>query len=173
MPIALYPGSFDPITNGHIDIAQRAAVLFDKLIVAVYSRPMKNLMFSAQERLEMVRTALEDFPSIEVKFYNTLTVDFAQQQGAQVIVRGLRAISDFEMEFQMALTNRQLAPDVDMICLMTSQEHAFLSSSVVKEIAWLNGDITTMVPAHVAQALSEKVKQKTWQPSVVITQGGD
>lgn len=173
MTIALYPGSFDPITNGHIDIACRAAGLFEKLIVAVYARPIKNLIFSAPERLDMVRAALDDVPGIEVKFYHTLTVDFARHEGAQVIVRGLRAISDFEMEFQMALTNRQLAPDIDMICLMTRQEHAFLSSSVVKEIAWLDGNIDAMVPAHVAQALREKVKQQTWQPTVVITQGGD
>jgi pantetheine-phosphate adenylyltransferase len=156
MTIAIYPATFDPITNGHIDIAERAAAIFDELIAAVYARPLKRLLFSAEERLAMTRQALEHLSNVSVESYDCLTVDFARHKGAQVMVRGLRVLSDFEWEFQLALTNRELAPDIDTVCLMASQEYSFLSSSVVKEVAMANGCIDNMVPAHVASALERK-----------------
>ncbi|OQA17512.1 MAG: Phosphopantetheine adenylyltransferase [Chloroflexi bacterium ADurb.Bin360] len=151
---AVYPGSFDPIHFGHIDIAQRAATLFDHLIIAVYDRPNKRLWFSVEERVAFIREALRAVPNIEVRPYSVLTTTFADSVGAQVLVRGLRVISDFELEYQMALTNKALAPHLETICLMTRQEHAFLSSSIVKEICLLGGDASAMVPPHVLKALS-------------------
>jgi len=156
---AIYPGTFDPIHNGHIDIATRAAELFEHLTLAIYDRPLKGLMFSTQERRSMIERALGHVPNITVVTYNTLTVQFAKQVGAQVIVRGLRVISDFELEFQMALTNKKLDPDVEFVCLMTSQEYAFLSASTLKEIAMLGGCVTGMVPAHVAEAMRAKLER--------------
>lgn len=156
MTEAVYPGTFDPIHSGHIDIATRAAGLFDHLTVAIYSRPLKNLLFTTQERVAMISQALGHIPNISVVTYNQLTVDFARQIGARVIVRGLRVISDFELEFQMALTNKKLAPEIEFVCLMTGQEYAFLSASTVKEIAMLGGCVTDMVPQHVAEAMQAK-----------------
>ena len=156
MTIAIYPGTFDPIHNGHIDIARRGAKIFDELIVGVYDRPQKSLLFSVGERVTMAREAVKDIPNVRVESYGTLTVDFAKRQGARVIVRGLRVISDFELEYQMALTNRRLAPALDMVCLMTSLEYAFVSSSIVKEIAQAGGPISQFVPGHVAAALRRK-----------------
>ncbi len=158
MPTAIYPGTFDPVHNGHIDIATRAATLFDHLTIAIYDRPMKSLLFSAQERRAMIEMAFRHIPNISVATYHQLTVDFARQIGAQAIVRGLRVISDFELEFQMALTNKKLAPEIEFVCLMTSQEYAFISASTVKEIAMLGGCVTGMVPPHVAEALQAKFK---------------
>jgi pantetheine-phosphate adenylyltransferase len=156
MPRAIYPGTFDPVHNGHIDIATRAAGLFDHLTVAVYARPLKSLLFATDERKAMLEQALVDVPHVSVATYRQLTVDFARQVGAQVIVRGLRVISDFELEFQMALTNKKLAPDIEFVCLMTNEEHAFLSASTVKEIAMLGGCVSGMVPPHVAEAMRVK-----------------
>jgi pantetheine-phosphate adenylyltransferase len=156
MTIAIYPATFDPITNGHIDIAERAAAIFDELIAAVYARPLKSLLFSTEERLAMTQQALKHLPNVSVESYDCLTVDFARQKGAQVMVRGLRVLSDFEWELQLALTNRKLAPNVDTVCLMTSQEYSFLSSSVVKEVAMAGGCIDNMVSAPVAFALKQK-----------------
>jgi len=156
MPRAIYPGTFDPVHNGHIDIATRAAGLFEHLTVAIYARPLKSLLFSTEERKAMIEQALEHIPNLTVATYNQLTVDFARRAGAQAIVRGLRVISDFELEFQMALTNKKLAPEVEFVCLMTSQEYAFLSASTVKEIAMLGGCVDGMVPAHVAKALQAR-----------------
>jgi pantetheine-phosphate adenylyltransferase len=153
MPTAIYPGTFDPVHNGHIDIATRAAGLFDHLTVAVYARPLKSLLFSTEERKAMLEQALGGVPNVSVATYRQLTVDFARQVGAHVIVRGLRVISDFELEFQMALTNKKLAPDVEFVCLMTGEEYAFLSASTVKEIAMLGGCVSGMVPPHVAEAM--------------------
>jgi len=158
MTIAIYPATFDPITYGHVDIAARAASMFEKLVVAVYDRPLKNLLFTPDERSEMVRKALEHLPNVEVDLYHGLTADFARQCGARVIVRGLRVLSDFEWEFQLALTNRQLAPDIDTICLMASQEYSFLSSSVVKEVAMHGGQVSEMAPPHVVAALERRFK---------------
>lgn len=159
MNIAVYPGSFDPIHNGHIDIAKRAAKLFDKLIWAVYDRPMKNLMFTTEERLAFMREAAKDTPNIQVTPYQSLTVEFCRRQGAKVIVRGLRVTYDFEVEYQTALTNRQLAEDIDTVCLMTTLKYAFVSSSILKEIAFAGGTITEMVPPFVEAALKKRLEQ--------------
>lgn len=156
---AIYPGTFDPIHLGHVDIASRSAVIFDELIVAVYDRPAKSLLFTTEERVAMARQALKDLPNVEVMPYAGLTVDFARQVGAQIIVRGLRVISDFEWEYQMALTNRQLAPEVEFVCLMTRQRYAFLSSSILKEVALLGGDVSSMAPPNVIAVLEEKRKE--------------
>ena len=156
MPTAIYPGTFDPVHNGHIDIATRAAGLFDHLTIAVYARPLKDLLFTTQERRIMIEQSLSHIPNISVTTYRQLTVDYATQVGAQVIVRGLRVISDFEFEFQMALTNKRLAPEIELVCLMTSQDYTFISASTVKEVAMLGGDVTGMVPPQVARALQTK-----------------
>ena len=156
MPTAIYPGTFDPVHNGHIDIATRAAALFEHLTVAIYARPVKNLLFSTEERKAMMEAALSHIPNLSVATYNVLTVDFARQLHAHAIVRGLRVISDFELEFQMALTNKKLASELEFVCLMTSQEYAFISASTVKEIAMLGGCVDGMVPASVALALQSK-----------------
>ena len=150
---ALFPGTFDPIHYGHIDIANRAARLFDEVIVAVYDRPLKSLAFSPEERIALACQALADNPKIQVVGYSGMTVQFCRQIGAQVIVRGLRVFSDFEYEFRMALANHRLDPEVEVIALITNEEHTFLSSSTVKEIASLNGDVSSMVPPHVKTAL--------------------
>ena len=171
MTNAVYPGTFDPVHSGHVDIATRAAGLFDHLTVAIYDRPLKNLLFNTAERKEMIEVALGHIPNISVVTYNQLTVDFARQVGARVVVRGLRVISDFELEFQMALTNKKLAPDIEFVCLMTRQTQAFLSSSIVKEIALLKGDISKMVPSQVADALEAKrlEREKNHEPVPVVS----
>lgn len=156
MTIAVYPGTFDPVHLGHLDIARRAANLFEQVVVAVYDRPHKSLLFSTEERVEMVRQGLVDAGNIEVCSYSGLTVDFCHEQGASVLVRGLRVISDFELEYQMALTTRKLASDVDMVCLMTALEYAFLSSTIVKEIKSAGGCVEQFVPPHVDAALRQK-----------------
>ena len=158
MTMAVYPGSFDPVHCGHIDIATRSARTFEELIVAVYDRPMKNLLFSADERVAMMKEALADLPNVKVMRYSGLTVSFVKEQGASVIVRGLRVTYDFELEYQMALTNKKLAPDIETVCLVTSLEYAFLSSSIVKDVAISGGCIQAMVPPHVIAAIQKKLK---------------
>lgn len=153
---ALFPGTFDPIHYGHIDIAQRGAALFDELVVAVYDKPLKSLLFSPEERISLAEQAFVGQDSVRVMGYNGLTVDFCREVGAQVILRGLRVFSDFEHEFRMALANSRLAPDVDTIALITSEKHTFLNSTTVREIASLGGDVSSMVPAFVAEALYGK-----------------
>lgn len=153
---AVFPGTFDPIHYGHIDIARRASRLFDELVIAVYDKPLKNLLFSPDLRLSMVRKAFENDSKIKVMGYSGLTVKFCQNIDAKVIVRGLRVFSDFEHEFRMGLANHRLAPDVDVIALITNEEHTFLSSTTVREIASLGGDISSMVPPHVEKILKAR-----------------
>jgi pantetheine-phosphate adenylyltransferase len=157
--IAVYPGSFDPIHFGHMDIAQRAAVLFDHLVIAVYSNPHKPLMFRVEDRVRMASQVMSPYSNVKVIAYSGLTVDLVKSLDATVIVRGLRVISDFELEYQMALTNRQLSPDIDTICLMTAQEYAFISASLVKDVYLAGGDISQMVHPLVKQAMEDKVNQ--------------
>jgi len=160
MTIALYPASFDPVTFGHVDIAERAARLFDRVIVAaVYDRPAKSFMFSSAERQAMTKIAMAHLKNVEVALYGGLTVNFAREVGAEVIIRGLRAISDFEAEMQQALANQSLAPEIDTVCLMNSQQYSFISSSIVKEIAMNGGDVSHLVPQHVAQALADQYQR--------------
>lgn len=153
---AVLPGTFDPIHYGHIDIVRRASHLFDEVIVAVYDRPLKSLLFSPEKRIELVRQTFIDDPKIIVMGFSGLTVSFCQKVGAQVVVRGLRVFSDFEYEFRMALANHRLVPSIETVALITNEEHTFLSSSTVREIASLGGDVTSMVPAHVQLALQER-----------------
>lgn len=154
---ALFPGTFDPIHFGHMDIARRAARLFDEVVIGVYDRPLKNLMFSPEERLALVHEAFKNEPKIKIVGYNGLTINFCKEIEAQVVIRGLRVFSDFEFEFRMALANHRLAPDIEVVVFITNEEHTFLSSSTVREIASLGGDVSSMVPPHVNQALLTKV----------------
>ncbi len=156
MVTALYPGSFDPVTVGHVDIVSRAASLFDKLVVAVYDTPSKNLLFTTDERDQLMKDACSHLPNVEVTRFSGLVVQYAIDIGAGVIVRGLRSGSDFEYEFDMAFMNRRLEPEVDLVCFMTSQDYMFVSASLLKEVAKLGGDITEMVPPNVAQAVYSK-----------------
>jgi pantetheine-phosphate adenylyltransferase len=156
LTIAIYAGSFDPITLGHLDIIQRGASIFDELVVGVYDRPEKRLLFSTEERVLMAQQAVADLKKVRVQSYSGLTVDFAKKVGAQVMVRGLRMSSDFEREFEMAMMNKKLAPDLELVCFMASLQYQFLSSSLLKEVAQLGGCLEDMVPDHVAKALSKK-----------------
>jgi len=157
---AIYPGTFDPTHNGHIDIAKRATKLFDEIIIAVYERPLKSLLFSPEDRMRLVRETFKDMPKIKVLGYSGLTVDFANEIEAQVIVRGLRVFSDFEFEFRLALANTELAPNIETMALITSKEHTFMSSTTVREIASLGGDVSMMVPPHVNAALIERFQDQ-------------
>ena len=160
MTIAIYPGSFDPITNGHLDIATRAAKLFDKLIIGIYDTPNKHLLFTTKERVELARQAVVGLANVEVKSFRGLTIDFAKKVKAQTMVRGLRMSGDFEREFDMAMMNRRLFPELELVCLMANPEYQFLSSSLLKEAASLGGNIKDFVPKHVAAVLRRKVKSK-------------
>jgi len=153
---AIFPATFDPIHYGHIDIALRAGRLFDELVVAVYDKPLKSLLLPPEIRIDLVRQAFTDQPKIKVAGYSGLTVEFCRAIGAQVIVRGLRVFSDFEYEFRMALANHRLAPEIEVIALITAEEHTFLSSTTVREIASLGGDVSSMVPPHVEKALRSR-----------------
>ncbi len=153
---AIFPGSFDPIHNGHIDIALRAAKIFDELIFCVYATPQKNILFSFEERRAMAEKAFADVPNIIVEGYTGLTVDYARKVGATCMVRGLRVFSDFDYEFRMALANKKLAPDIETVSLITSHDYTFVSSSSVKEVVSLGGDVTGMVPDFVREALIKK-----------------
>lgn len=156
---AVYPGTFDPIHYGHVAIAERATHLFDEIVVAVYDLPLKTLLFSPEERIDLAKAALEDNGKITVTGFNGLLVEFCREIGAQVIVRGLRVFSDFEYEFRMALANRRLAPEIETVALITNEEHTFLSGSTVREIASLNGDVSSMVPRHVEKALKARFRE--------------
>lgn len=153
---AVFPGTFDPIHLGHIDIAERATNLFDEVVVAVYDLPLKSLLFTPEARIKLARLSFMDNSKIKVVGYSGLTVDFCRKIGAQVVVRGLRVFSDFEYEFRMALANHRLAPEIELVALITAEEHTFLSSSTVREIASLGGDVSSMVPAHVESALRSR-----------------
>jgi pantetheine-phosphate adenylyltransferase len=166
---AVFPATFDPIHLGHIDIALRAARIFDELIVAVYDKPLKSLLLSPEIRIELVRKTFEDHPKISVVGYSGLTVEFCHSVGAQVIVRGLRVFSDFEYEFRMALANHRLDPELEVIALISAEEHTFLSSSTVREIASLGGDVSSMVPPHVHQALIKKFHELGETQQIVST----
>jgi len=156
LTIAIYPGSFDPITNGHFDVATRAAKLFEKLIICIYDRPNKHLVFTTEERVALARQTTAALPNIEVQAFTGLTVDFALKLGAQAIVRGLRMSTDFEREFEMAMMNKKLSPELDVVCLMADLKYQFLSSSLLKEVAELDGNINGLVPRPVAEALRTK-----------------
>jgi pantetheine-phosphate adenylyltransferase len=156
MTLAIYPGSFDPITYGHLDVAQRAARLFDRLILAVYRGGEKpGALFSLEERIELAREAViaQGATNIEVRPFSGLTVEYARQLGASAIVRGLRAVSDFEYEFKLAHMNDRLAPEIEVVCLMTSSRYSFISSSLIREVASLGGDVDGLVPENVRDAL--------------------
>jgi pantetheine-phosphate adenylyltransferase len=161
LTIAIYPGSFDPITNGHLDIATRAARIFEKLIIGVFETPNKPILFSPQERAELIRKAVAHLPNVEVEAFGGLTVDFARKVKAQAMVRGLRMSADFEREFDMAMMTKRLYPELEFVCLMSRMEYQFLSSSLLKEAASLGGDIHDLVPKHVADALKKKFQAKT------------
>ncbi len=157
MTTAIYPGSFDPITNGHLDIVKRASSIFEKVILGVYDIPHKSLLFSVDERVELACKAIVDYKNVQVIAYSGITIEFARQAKAQVLVRGLRASSDFEREFEMALMNKKLAPDIELVCFMANLRYQFLSSSLLKEIITLGGNLDDMVPAHVSAALKKKL----------------
>ncbi|HET6381345.1 MAG TPA: pantetheine-phosphate adenylyltransferase [candidate division Zixibacteria bacterium] len=152
--VAVFPGSFDPMTMAHLDVARRAASLFDRLVIGVLTNPKKSPLFTAEERVAMIRAAVAEFgANVQVEAFDGLTVEFAGRHGAGFIVRGLRAVSDFEAELQMAHTNRKLARQVDTVFLMTSLDHGYLSSTLTKEVAQFGGDVSGMVPPPVAEAL--------------------
>ncbi len=157
---AIYPGSFDPVTFGHLDLVRRALQLFDEIWVVVASNPSKDTLFTAQERVAFLKNAVKPYPRVKVASWQGLTVDFAVKNGATTIVRGLRATSDFDYEFQMALTNRKLAPEIDTVFLMPSESHFYLSSRLIKEIAKLRGDVSLYVPKPVAMKLREKFSDR-------------
>ena len=155
MTVALFPGRFDPVTNGHRDIARRAARLFDRVIVAPVELK-QNYLFDTEERIELLREALADLPTIEVKPFSGLTVDFAKAVGATVIVRAMRAVTDFSFEFDMALMNKKMAPGIESVYLMASLEHLYISGTRIREVSALGYDVSDLVPAHVFQALQKK-----------------
>ena len=158
MRTAIYPGSFDPLTNGHLDVVQRAAKLFDRVVVAVASNEGKHPLFTLKERVALVKKSVAHLPNVEADSFDSLLVEYVVSRKAQAIVRGLRAVSDFEFEFQLALMNRKLDENVETIFMMPKDTYTFLSSRIVKEIARLGGDVSSFVPAHVEAALKKKLK---------------
>lgn len=157
MTRAIYPGSFDPVTFGHLDVIKRASKVVDELIIGVLINENKRPTFTMEERVQMIEEAVKDLPNVSVKTFEGLTVEFAQQSKANVIIRGLRAVTDFESEMQIAQTNHSIEPEVDTMFFTTSLEYAFLSSTIVKEVAHFGGDVSSFVPANVAQKLKEKL----------------
>ena len=155
--VAIYPGSFDPITNGHLDLIQRGSALFDKLIVAILRNDEKEALFGVDERIEMLAEVVAGFPNVEVGSFHGLLVDYASQAGASVILRGIRAVSDYEYELQMALMNRRLRPEIETVFLMASEAHSFLSSRLVKEVISLGGRITGLVPPSIEGKLRKRL----------------
>ena len=163
MRIAVYPGSFDPLTNGHVDIIRRGAAMFDRIIVAILLNAEKAPLFTAAERAKIIRDVFKDTPSVEADTFEGLLVDYARLQGANVIVRGLRAVSDFEYEMQMALMNRHLSPDVETVFMMPAEQYTYVSSRLVKEVASLGGSVHGLVPDAVEARLLEKQRARTSQ----------
>jgi len=157
---AVYPGSFDPITNGHVDIIQRGLKIFDKILVAVLENPKKTPLFTTKERIDMIQEVFSDEKTVEVKAFGGLLVEFAKKNRAKIVIRGLRAISDFEYEFQMALMNRKLNPEIETFFMMPNVDYTFLSSKLVKEIFMLGGCLKGLVPMHVEKKLKEKFKKE-------------
>ncbi len=160
MDIAIYTGSFDPVTNGHLDVIRRGARLFEKLVIGVLNNSAKTPLFSVEDRVNIIVEATSDLDNVEVRAFNGLAVDFARENGAKVFLRGLRAITDFEYELQMAQMNRIIRPSIDTVFLTTSLEYAYLSSTIVKEVASYGGDISKFVPEFVAQRIAEKFSKK-------------
>ncbi|MGB2868370.1 MAG: pantetheine-phosphate adenylyltransferase [Bacteroidota bacterium] len=160
MKIAIYPGTFDPITNGHIDILERAIKLFDKVIITIARNSTKNPLFTDKERLDLIRSVTKQYPQVEVDWFDGLLVEYARKKKATAVVRGLRAISDFEYEFQMALMNRALDETVETVFLMPNEKYTYLNSSIVREIARLHGNVSGFVPASVRKALEAKMKSR-------------
>ncbi|MBR5507282.1 MAG: pantetheine-phosphate adenylyltransferase [Clostridia bacterium] len=156
---AVYPGSFDPVTNGHLDIIKRAAKTFDKVYVAILTNSAKNPKFSMDERIDWLKRATKEIDNVEIVSFSGLLVDFAKEIGANIIIKGLRAVSDFEYEFQMALTNRKLQPDIETMFLMTNGRYSYLSSSIVKEIANYGGNLEGLVPDFMIEEIYEKIKK--------------
>jgi len=158
--LAVFPGSFDPPTNGHLDIARRAAHLFDTLIIAVYAHPAKNLLFSADERVQLWKevVAVEQLANVQVEQYTELSVEYVRSVGGQAIIKGLRSPTDFEAEFRQGMMNRSLAPEIETVCLLTNLENLFVSSSLLKEVALLGGNVADMLPPAVARALRQKIE---------------
>lgn len=153
----MFPGTFDPIHYGHIDIVERASRIFDEVLIAVYDKPVKNLLFTPEERLALVRRSFENRNNVKIMGYSGLTVKIARKHDVNVIIRGLRVFSDFEFEFRMALANHRLEANVETVALITNEEHTFISSTTVREIAMLDGDVSSMVPPHVNEALRVKI----------------
>lgn len=160
MITAIYPGSFDPVTNGHLDIITRAAKLFEKLVIGIYDRPDKTLLFTTDERLELVKQSTVALPDVEVRVFSGLAINFAKEVKAQTIVRGLRMSADFEREFDLAMMHKTLSPEIEIACLMSDLKYQFLSSSLLKEAAQLGGDVSELVPEHVVIALKEKFSSR-------------
>lgn len=158
MRIAVYPGSFDPITNGHLDIIERASRVYDKLVVGVLNNASKTPLFSAEERVEMIRKVTGNMDNVEVDTFTGLLVDFAKSKDATVIVKGLRTVADFEYEFQMALLNKALNPEYETMFMMTNSQYSYISSSMVKELAGFHGDLTGLVPCEIIETIEEKYK---------------
>ena len=160
MRIAVYPGSFDPVTYGHIDIIRRASTMVDKLIIGVLNNSTKTPLFSAEERVNMISEVCQDLPNVEIKYFEGLLVDFVKEVGATIVVRGLRAVTDFESEMQIAQTNHSIEPEIDTMFFTTSLEYAFLSSTIAKEVAFYGSDVSKLVPEVVQKAFREKYDQK-------------
>jgi pantetheine-phosphate adenylyltransferase len=156
---ALYPGRFDPVTNGHVDITQRAASMFERVVVAIYDLPPKNSLFSTDERVALFQAAIEHLPNVTVTQFTGLAVDFARKQQAKVLVRGIRAVTDFEAELDMALMNKKMAPEIESVYLMASLEHLYISGHRIREVAGLGYDVGELVPPHVVAALEKKYKR--------------